>query len=167
MVAVPKPKKKERIKNPFKNSIPKESNPLECIDQETVADWLDAHNVFYTATMAGSFLHPATFNRMKKMGLKKGVADILIFDTPPAYYTHNILRLSQSHPNALFSASELGYLYCGVCLEMKRKKGGIVSEEQRLWLEKMTKLKWLCFVANGADSAIEFLEQCGYGGRAK
>jgi hypothetical protein len=143
MPPVPKPVRKEKIKNPLKR-VAKESSPLECCEQETVAAWLDLHNVFYTATMAGSYLHPATFNRMKRMGLKKGVSDLILFDHPPAYH-------------------KTGYV--GTCLEMKRSRGGKLSEDQVQWLAKMQKLNWLCFVAEGADKAIEFLELCGYGRR--
>jgi hypothetical protein len=139
MPAVPKPiyKKKEK---PVKRKVVVESLPEESDEQATVADWLDLYKVFYTATMAGSYLHPATFNRMKRMGLKKGVSDLLIFDPPPAY----------------------GNQFVGVALEMKRKKGGVLSLEQKEWLEKMSQRRWLVHVSPGADDAIQFLELCGY-----
>ena len=144
---VPKPVRKVRDKS-LKRKVCIESLPEESDEQTTVADWLDAHKVFYTATMAGCYLHPATFNRMKRMGLKQGVSDLLIFTKPPAYFI-----------------SEKGYAFIGVCLEMKRKKGGVLSEKQREWLNRMSMLGWLSHVANGADEAISFLETCGYGGK--
>lgn len=134
----PKP---ERKKREFKRPAALESNPLESISQETVAAWLDAKKVFYSATVAGAFLHPATFTRLKRMGLKRGVSDILIFDPPPAY----------------------GNAYKGVCLEMKRRKGSVVSDDQLAWLSEMSKRGWLTVVAKGEDEAISVLETCGYG----
>lgn len=139
--AVPKPVRKKRD---FKRPAIKESVPLECLEQETVSQWLDLHKVFYNISISGAFLHPATFNRLKRMGYKRGLPDILIFDPPSAY-------------------SEMGAV--GVVIEMKRRKGGIISDEQAIWLEKLTNRKWICFVAKGADEAINFLELCGYGGR--
>ena len=147
--SVPKP---VRVKREAKRKIVVEANPLECCEQQVVAEWLDAHKVFYTATMAGSYLHPATYNRVKKLGVKKGVSDLLIFDPPPAYH---------------YQDQDRNYLptYVGVCLEMKRKKGGQVSYEQKEWLEKMVKRGWLIHVSLGATDAIEFLELCGYGSK--
>lgn len=138
--AVPKPIRKKRES---KRQVVIESNPLESISQETVAAWLDAKRVFYTATVAGAFLHPATFTRLKRMGLKRGVSDIIIFDAPPAY----------------------GTTFKGVCLEMKRKKGSVVSDDQTAWLNEMYNRGWMAVVAHGEDEAIEILEKCGYGGK--
>ena len=138
----PKPVRVKKEK-PVKRKVVLESLPEESDEQATVADWLDLYKVFYTATMAGCYLAPATFNRMKRMGLKRGIADLLIFDPPPAY----------------------GNQFVGVALEMKRKKGGVLSLEQKEWLEKMSQRRWLVHVSLGADDAIQFLELCGYGGK--
>ena len=138
----PKPIRVKKEK-PVKRKVVLESLPEESDEQATVADWLDLYKVFYTATMAGCYLAPATFNRMKRMGLKRGIADLLIFDPPPAY----------------------GNQFVGVALEMKRKKGGVLSLEQKEWLEKMSQRRWLVHVSLGADDAIQFLELCGYGGK--
>jgi hypothetical protein len=137
--AKPQRRTKEKIQKPRKVAV--EQNPLEAMEQETVAQWLDLHKVFYNISISGAFLHPATFNRLKRMGYKRGLPDVIIFDPPPAY-------------NGKFK---------GVALEMKRRKGGIVSDEQRTWLEKLANLGWLSYVARGADEAIEILETCGYG----
>lgn len=130
-----------RVKREEKRPAVKEAVPLECIEQETVAQWLDLHNVFYCASVAGAYLHPATFIRMKKIGYKKGAPDLMIYQKPPAY-------------NGQF---------VGVAIEMKRKKGGVVSDEQREWLEKLRAQGWMAVVCAGADAAIEILEMCGYG----
>ena len=136
---VPKPVRKKRD---FKRKVTVESNPLECIDQETVAAWLDSRKVFYTISISGAYLHPATFNRLKRMGYKKGPSDMMIYDRP------NIV--------------ENGMVYVGVCLEMKRKKGSVLSPEQKIWLDAMAERGWLVKVAYGCDDAIKFLQECGY-----
>lgn len=139
----PKPTRKPKEKSIRPRKVAMESNPLESMEQETVADWLDLHKVLYCASVAGAYLHPATFNRIKKIGYKRGLPDILIFQAPPAYNDK----------------------YVGVALEMKRRKGGIVSDEQRVWLEDLNRNGWLVGVMKGADEAIELLELCGYGSK--
>jgi hypothetical protein len=138
----PKPIRVKKEK-PVKRKVVVESNPLECIDQETVSDYLKAHKVFFMISIAGAYLHPATYNRLKKMGYSPGPSDIIIFDEPPAY----------------------GNQFVGVALEMKRKKGGVLSDEQIDWLDKMIQRRWHIHVAYGADDAIQFLELCGYNGK--
>jgi hypothetical protein len=138
----PKPIRVKKEK-PIKRKVVVESNPLEEIEQQTVVEWLDAKKVFYMVNIAGCYLHPATFLKVKRMGYKRGPADIIIFDPPPAY----------------------GNQFVGVALEMKRKKGGVLSLEQKEWLEKMSQRRWLIHVSPGADDAIQFLELCGYGGK--
>jgi hypothetical protein len=158
MPAVPKPvyKKKEKVVTEVKKVSHKELVPLEELEQETVADWLDIHKIMFTATMAGSYLHPATFNRMKRMGLKRGVSDLIIFDPPLAYYDgENITFFGDIR--------QIGIRFNGVCLEMKRRKGGVLSDEQLTWMKQMETRGWLCHVAYGAEDAIDFLERCGYG----
>jgi hypothetical protein len=45
-------------------------------------------------------------------------------------------------------------------IEMKRTKGGRVSESQREWLYKFHDTgKWKCKVAHGHEEAIEFLKE--------
>lgn len=142
--AVPKPTRRPKEPKPLRTRrVAIESNPLECIEQETVSQWLDLHKVFYNISISGAYLHPATFNRLKRMGYKRGLPDVLIFQPPPAYHGK----------------------YVGVALELKRRKGGIVSDEQKVWLETLNSHGWLAVVAQGADEAIEMLETCGYGGK--
>lgn len=49
--------------------------------------------------------------------------------------------------------------YHGLAIEMKRQKGGTLSEPQRRWREKLTEQGWLSVVCLGAESAIEVLEK--------
>lgn len=72
-------------------------------------------------------------------GMKRGAPDVLIFKQPP------------SHPFAR-----------GVAIELKRVKGGVVSPEQKQWLEALRGAGWVTAVCPGADDAYAFLKTLGY-----
>jgi hypothetical protein len=116
--------------------------PLEENEQATVARWLEAHGIRFQASAMGSYMHPATFLKAKKMGCQAGHPDLIIYDRP--------------------TPVENGTLYVGTCIEMKRRKGGVVSEDQKEWLAALEERGWKCKVALGCDDAISFLEACGY-----
>lgn len=82
---------------------------------------------------------------MKMIGLKPGVPDLIIL-TPP--------------PSPKWPYPDGGYV--GAVIEMKRRKGGKVSDEQEKWLEHFASYTWATCVANGADEAIRQLEEWGY-----
>jgi hypothetical protein len=44
-------------------------------------------------------------------------------------------------------------------IELKRQKGGRVSDEQRAWLDTLEGCGWKVQVCKGADAAIEWLEE--------
>jgi hypothetical protein len=143
----PKPVPKVKKGTSFKRNyvITREQNPLEESEQMALVDWLDIHGICYQASQMGAYLAPATFNRMKRMGCKPGFPDIMIYDRP--YLCEN------------------GSLYVGCAIELKRKKGGIVSEEQSKWMERLAERGWACSICYGAEEAIAFLETLGYGNR--
>jgi hypothetical protein len=143
----PVPKKKytkERFFKPKKVAI--EKNPLEESEQIALCDWLDVHNICYQASMMGAYLAPATFNRMKRMGCKPGFPDVIIFDQPDIF-SPELARKK------------------GVAIELKRRKGGIVSELQKEWQIKLRDRGWISLICEGADNAIKALEMLGYGRR--
>lgn len=76
---------------------------------------------------------------LQMMGLKKGLLDILIFDSPPAYP-----------------------LMKGAALELKKLKGGKVSPEQIEWLDYFNSNSWVAGVAEGLNEAIKLLQEWGY-----
>jgi len=79
--------------------------------------------------------------KLKAEGVSRGVPDILIFDAP--------------------SSEELAGKV-GTALEMKRKKGGRLSAEQKVWLKELEDRGWHVIVGRGAEDAIEQLQQAGY-----
>ena len=77
--------------------------------------------------------------RLKAAGLKSGVPDILIFSPAP------------NKPEAR-----------GVAIELKRKKGGRVSETQKEWLWRLNEEGWYATVCSGYDETIDELRALGY-----
>lgn len=122
--------------------------PIENEEQATLAEWLDLHGVLWChcpneGQMGGrrGQMHGA---RLRRLGLKSGVPDVLVFDLPP-----------------------MGPRPCrGVAIELKRQRGGRVSDEQREWIDALRERGWVAEVCKGAGAAIALLERLGYGRRA-
>jgi hypothetical protein len=104
-----------------------------------VAAWLDANKVFYCHPANGEWRHPATARRLKRMGVKAGCPDFLIFKPPP------------NAPDKVGTAIELKAL------------DGTLSETQRQFLATLNIYRWSFAVCFGARQAIEYLERQGYG----
>ena len=133
----PKPKRPEKVNRPKKTVL--SSVPLEEDEQSALCEWMNIKKILYQASALGAFMHPATFTKMQKIGCKAGFPDIMIFDRPPKY------------PE-----------YVGVAIEMKRKKGGKISDEQSEWCLQLAVRKWEVRVCLGADDAIKFLTELGF-----
>jgi VRR-NUC domain len=112
-------------------------------EQATVCDWLRAHRVVYFAVPNGGSRSAVAGARLRRIGLKAGVPDLVILSAPAKGWVSESFR--------------------GVAVEMKRAKGGVVSPLQDVWLEQMKACGWATAVAHGADAAIEFLKSLGYG----
>ena len=124
------------INNPY-------TNPPEEAEQLALVQWLELHKIKYTH-VPNEGKHKVQYRvKQKRLGVKAGVPDLLIFDPPPAY------------PDNF-----------GTAIELKRRKGGTVSLEQSMWLNDLRDRGWAVAVCRGATEAIEFLESLGYG-RAK
>lgn len=119
----------------------------EAEEQKEVCQWLDQMGLMYCHVPNGAHLagppsqRARAVRKLKAVGMKRGVPDLLIF-TP-----------------ARFSGERV----CGVALEMKREKGGRLTEDQEKWLLQLTEHGWVCAVAHGAKHAIEFLETIEWG----
>lgn len=60
-------------------------------------------------------------------------------------------------------------IYAGMFIEMKRRKGGHISADQRKWITDLISHGYKCIVARGFDEAVEcitaYMEGDGYSGR--
>ena len=116
------------------------TNPPEEAEQVALVQWLELHKVKY-AHVPNEGKHKVQYRvKQKRLGVKAGVPDLLIFDPPPAC------------PDNV-----------GVAIELKRRKGGRVTPEQTDWLNDLKDRGWAVAVCQGATEAIEFLESLGYG----
>jgi len=109
-------------------------------EQITLARWIDRRRpeLLWTHPPNGGLRRVRQAAAFKRMGVKAGVPDILIF-TPP--------------PNTVVP---------GVAIELKREVGGTMSAAQRQWGIRLTELGWLHSVQHGATDAIKWLEELGY-----
>src|SRR5690606_26095742 len=83
-------------------------------EQRALVQWLELHKIRYTH-VPNEGKHKVQYRaKQKRLGVKPGVPDILIFDRPPLY-PENV----------------------GVAIELKRQKGGRVTPEQTAWLEHL------------------------------
>ena len=80
--------------------------------------------------------------RLKALGVRSGVPDLIIPTPPPA--------MPGKH---------------GTFLEMKRREGGRRSPEQIAWCQALLNAGWAGGFANGAKEAVDILRSLGYGNR--
>lgn len=110
--------------------------PTEHEEQVAVVNYLYyAHpKVLFWATPNGASLSGGgrTMNKLKAEGFLPGVSDLIIFE-----------------PNGKYSA---------MFLEMKRKVGGEVHQNQKDFLIEVEKRGGFGAVANGSEEAIELIE---------
>lgn len=67
--------------------------------------------------------------KAKQVGLEKGAPDILLLEPRGGYH--------------------------GLALELKHAKGGILSHEQRVWLDALRRRGYMAVCKNGAPAAIK------------
>jgi len=116
----------------------------EADEQKVVASWLNGAGVLWCHVPNGELRNPRVGAKLKAMGVRRGVPDILIFNTPP---------------NELYSSEG----YTGVAIELKSvhdKRGP--SKAQREWISELVINGWAARVCKGADEAIRFLRSLGF-----
>ncbi len=86
----------------------------------------------------GGFRNILTAIGLRAAGVRSGVPDILIFDRVP------------TRPDVR-----------GIALEVKRARGGKVSDNQREWLEVLTGLGWECRVVYSDADVRLLLDRLG------
>lgn len=127
----PKPRRKRTVK--------RSNGPTEEQEQIRVAALLNRLGVIWCHVPNGGYRGKIAGSRLKSQGVKPGVPDILIFDSPP------------SKPRAH-----------GVAIELKRAKGGRVSKEQSQWLKDLQERGWVSLVCHGYERTVEAIEKLGW-----
>lgn len=133
----------------LKNGERKFPVPSEDQEQRKLAQWLDLHKILWAHIPNGGHRNKIVAAKLKGQGVKAGVPDILIFDIPPKLESRGV------------------QVFPGIAIELKRTKGGTVSPEQKQWLEALQNRGWMVHVARGADDAIKYLEELGFGRRSQ
>jgi len=119
----------------MKNPAQKKIFSREKDEQMALVQWLRLKNIPFVAHMTGVNLHGnfALINTLKQVGcLIPGIPDLFI--PVPKDGKH------------------------GIWIEMKKEKGGVVSPEQREWLDAMAKDGYATAVCHGADEAIKIIQ---------
>jgi hypothetical protein len=106
----------------------------EYVEQAQFAEWLDRNYpvLLWSASAGGMRTSIGTATKMKRMGYKRGIPDIQIFEPV-------------GEKKGLF-------------IELKRTQGGTVSSEQKVWLEKLNKRGYVAVVAKGFEQAKEVVK---------
>jgi len=130
-----------KVKNSSSNIDRRAKNkcPTEFQEQKKLAEYLDYNGYCWCHVPNGGNRDAKTGAKMKKQGVKPGVPDVLIFDAPNQDIRNSNLK--------------------GIAIELKRKKGGQLQDNQKEWLGKLFKINWLTKVFQGADEAIDWLEK--------
>jgi len=121
---------------------PKSKNTEEWTEaqiQRAIANILDRLGICWCHVPNEGKRNKIAGSLLRASGLKSGVPDILIFEPAPNMPTVR-----------------------GVAIELKRSKGGRVSENQEKWLSKLDKLGWHTAVCKGYEQAIRELEELGF-----
>lgn len=129
----PKPPREKRKKM---NTKP---IPTEEQEQLALADLLNRLKLTWFHPANEGMRKPQYAVKQKRLGLKAGIPDVIILDTPPKF------------PESR-----------GAVIELKRQKGGRLSNDQRVWLQLFQLYKWKAAVCKGIDEAIEQLREWGY-----
>ena len=124
-------------------------NPTEDQEQEAFVQWLRLkgypHFRVPNETYTRSWSQKA---KNKKLGVSSGVPDLFIavpFPPPHLIIAHKD-RDDEVRNKTL------------VAIEMKRKKGGVTSENQKKWIKTLNEAGIQTVVCKGCDAAIEFIE---------
>ena len=112
--------------------MPKQLIPTEDQEQTAFCSWLTKTKVKFYAIPNGGSRNFFEAMKLQRTGVKSGVPDICI----------PVMR------------GEFGALY----IEMKRQKGGKVSETQEEWLLYLSSSGYMAKVANGFDHARKIVE---------
>ena len=136
------PKKKRRAKSDY---------PTEREEQVRLAKYLDSLGLLWCHVPNeghGGYGKGAQIKgaRLRAEGLKSGVPDVLIF-------------------NQCSVVSDKEELHrAGCAIELKRQKGGRVSDSQKEWLAGLRRAGWVAEVCNGFEEAQKLIKELGYEG---
>lgn len=127
-------------------------NPTEDQEQEVFVQWLRLkgypHFRVPNETYTRSWSQKA---KNKKLGVSSGVPDLAI--VVPSKWHKTADEMVQFAPRHMATFNSRL-----VFIEMKRKKGGVTSENQKKWIKALNEAGVQTVVCKGCDEAIEFIK---------
>lgn len=106
--------------------------PSEHEEQVKVVTYLNKRGFLNFAIPNGGHRHFVEAVKLKRSGVQPGVPDLYVPMARKGYH--------------------------GLFLELKRTKGGVISEYQQYWIEQLTKQGYLAVIVKGAEEAIRVIE---------
>lgn len=105
--------------------------PTEEVEQRIVVQYLELKGHTFTHIPNSTFTKSWKVKRRnKEQGVRAGIPDLFcIINNKPVW------------------------------IEMKRQKGGVLSESQKNWIKALQDAGQTVFVARGADEAIKFIQE--------
>ena len=121
-------------------------NPHEDQEQEAFVKWLDdkGYPRFRVPNETYTKSHKQRIKN-KKLGVSSGVPDLAVV-VPDVWHVYGDNVPTNTYTGRL------------VFIEMKRKKGGVTSENQKKWIKTLNEAGIQTVVCKGCDEAIEFIE---------
>lgn len=128
-------------------------NPYEDQEQEAFVKWLDDNGYprFRVPNETYTKSHKQRIKN-KKLGVSSGVPDLAVV-VPDVWYGYG-----DNVPREDLSSYTNTYANRLVFIEMKRKKGGVTSANQKKWIKTLNEAGIQTVVCKGCDAAIEFIE---------
>jgi len=104
-------------------------------DQVNIVSWLKLQYpyVLFTASAGGMRTSIGTATKMKRMGYSKGTPDLWIMECCEGYN--------------------------GLIIELKKKKGGVLSKEQKEWLRRLNERGFKAVCCKGYDDAEKTIKE--------
>ena len=163
--------KAPKSKSPYQARTGTLLPPLERREQVALATWLDATigpvGWTHVANEGGKGRNGEALQRQ---GLKPGVPDNLIFVRPRHGQCHGVaIELKRQQPDRWLSAFEGGQVIEApipvrpITYAKVYSRDGGISRTQREWLSFYASIHWHAVVAYGADAAVNYLKELGYG----
>ena len=135
------------------------SYPTEAQECEVFHQWLNMQGLphHHCANESQSGRKDAIIRnaRNKRMGQSKGFPDYLVIIPDEYKEQYSVV----DEPPVGVDCGLVCFSNRLVAIEMKRKKGGRLSPEQKQWLEWLESAGIEVFVAKGADEAIRWIEE--------
>ncbi len=122
--------------------------PTEAQEQLTLAEYLDTRgDLLWLHIPNERKANPRYVAKLKRLGMKKGAPDVLVFKR---------FKIDWHTGGVISSPRE----YLGLAIELKRQRGGVMSVEQKWWLDDLGYAGWFSTSCRGAAEAIKVIEEC-------